>query len=78
MDIFSTIAMYLMLVCLFEKQWSDDGFMKTHQMAPTIQADRQVQGNPRRKRQRPRRGRGRSMTALRVERLRSVATKPSR
>jgi hypothetical protein len=40
MDIFSTIAMYLMLVCLFEKQWLDDGFMKTHQIAPTVQADR--------------------------------------
>jgi hypothetical protein len=30
----------LMLVCLFEKQWLDDGFMKTHQIAPTVQADR--------------------------------------
>jgi hypothetical protein len=28
MNIFSTIAMYLMLVCLFEKKWLDDGFMK--------------------------------------------------
>jgi hypothetical protein len=67
-----------MLVCLFEKQWLDDGFMKTHQMVPIIQADRQVQENPQRNRRRPRRGRGRSMTVLRVERLRSVATEPSR
>jgi hypothetical protein len=60
MDIFSTIAMYLMLVCLFEKQWLDDGFMKTHQMAPTIHADRRVQGIPQKNRRRPRRGRGKN------------------
>jgi hypothetical protein len=56
------------------------GCRQMHQMAPTVQADRWVQGNPRRNRRRPRRGRGRSrsMTVLRVERLRSVATELSK